>query len=904
MRSKPASMIAGATRTPRSTILLVGVLMLSALQLFGQPSETVRFAPAAGTFTGPIQVTLSGAASGQQIRYVAASGVEAASAQVTADSPRYTAPITVSATTVIRAAVFPANGSTPGRTTNALYLRIAPTLATFRSRLPVLVLDDLGAGPLEKDQVDHASWLFGYTPKATATFSGAMDFATPLLTTVRGTSSAEFPKKGYNLKMRTDANRSRAFPIFDLPAFERWALVAPWAFDQNFINNAFVYELSNRVGRWAPRTRLVEVFFNPMGDDLDLTDYAGIYVVTDRIRVEKGRVEIDSLSAGDVAAPAITGGYILKIDVQDPDEIGWTTDHGVPAGGVTSIVLVAPDAGDVTIEQLTYIQSYVQQMENALHSDRATNWSKRTHLDFIDRAAWVDHHILNVLASNPDGLIRSAYFTKPRGGKLQAGPVWDFDRALGAYWDDRTAVVNTWSGVGGSVDVWRSGWWGLLAEDPEFVQEWVDRWQTLRQAQMSTPALTALAQSLATTIGTEAADREAARWPDSASPYGSYAAQIDHLKTWLTERAAWIDSQFAAPPSLSVEAATITVSPPVGAFVAYTLDGSDPRDLGGGIAASAQLASEPITFPADSTVRVRSYDTVLAMSGRFPATPWSVDVTSEAGPGLNTDARIVNLSTRAVISAEQVPLIIGFVVDGAVPKRFLARAIGPGLSAFGESAPAAAPRLSIATSVGLELASNRGWQTSEAAAELPTLASSVGAFALTDSGDSALVIDLSRGMYTMQIANESDQPGAVLAEFYELDQQGRLANVSIRSPVQGDTGVMISGGFVVGGAGSKRLLIRAVGPSLRTLGVVNAVADPLLKIFSNRILVAANDSWSSGGNGPIVEAARNRVGGFALASGSQDAALARSFSPGVYTFEVSSAFGGEGMALVEIYDVR
>jgi hypothetical protein len=199
--------------------------------------------------------------------------------------------------------------------------------------------------------------------------------------------------------------------------------------------------------------------------------------------------------------------------------------------------------------------------------------------------------------------------------------VWDFDRSLGAYWDDRARVVDSWSGLGGQIDLWQYGWWGILAEDPEFVQGWIDRWQSLRTAQLSTTALTTLAQSLADSVGQEAAARDAARWPDNVSPYGTYTAQIEMLKDWLTRRTAWIDSQFVAPPSASSESGQRTFVPPEGAVLAYTRDGTDPRTVGGALSPNAELIAEPLTVSDSAAVRVRSYNPNRPAS--MPTSPWS-----------------------------------------------------------------------------------------------------------------------------------------------------------------------------------------------------------------------------------------------------------------------------------------
>lgn len=889
-----------AAPIPRAALCLTVCLGALVALVRAQPAQTVSFSPPAATFTDAFSVQLGGAAAGQHIRYVMASGPNADAAEVTASSPVYSGPLTFTTTTLIRAAVFNADSTTPGRVTSGHYVKLGANVSGFRSALPVLVLDDLGAGPLEKDGVNHASWLFGFASiGGVPTFSRAANFNTPVVSTVRGTSSAEFPKKGYNIRMRDAAARSRAFPIFDLPAYERWALVAPWSYDATFFNNAFVYELSNRIGRWAPRTKLVEMFFNTGADELDQSDYAGIYVVTDRIRVEPGRVAIAKLGTNDTTEPAITGGYLLQLEPPEPGDVSWVTSRGVPEQKPSEIVLAEPGAEDVTAVQLAYIKDYVQKMEDALHADLATRFEQRSYLDFIDRSSWVDHHILNVLVSNPDALHRSAYFTKPRGGRMQAGPVWDFDRAVGGFWDDRTSVIDTWSGLQANVDVWRTGWWGVLAQDPDFVQEWIDRWQTLRRAEFSTDALTTLAQTFADTIGLEAAQRDVARWPDSASPRGSYLAQIAYLKDWLRQRTEWIDAQFVAPPTTNLDGSSITYMAPDGALLAYTLDGSDPRAVGGGISPEAHLHAGPLTVPATTNVRVRSYDPVPRDT--FPSSPWSTFADTVLVSSATAQGRIVNLSSKATLTAGQPDgLIIGFVVQDAPAKRYLIRGVGPGLAGFGETNALRTPRLVVTAASGAVIAQNAGWPSDPAAAQLPSLAQSVGAFPfVAGSADAATLLETPRGNFTVQITSTTAQAGAVLGELYELDQAGRTANVSIRARASG--GEPLIGGFVIMG-GTNRVLIRAIGPTLRDFGVADAAGDPSLILRAGNAIIATNDSWLAGANGPAVEEAATRTGAFPLPAGSQDAGLVATLPAGNYTVEVKAA-GAGGTVLLEIYDV-
>ncbi len=126
---------------------------------------------------------------------------------------------------------------------------------------------------------------------------------------------------------------------------------------------------------------------------------------------------------------------------------------------------------------------------------------------------------------------------------------------------------------------------------------------------------------------------------------------------------------------------------------------------------------------------------------------------------------------------------------------------------------------------------------------------------------------------------------------------GTLVNVATRAAVGVGEEVLIAG-FVVRGPEPKSMLVRAAGPALRGFGVADALADPVLRIFSGAALLAENDNWS----GPGLAAAAARAGAFPFAPGSADAALLVSLPPGAYTAVVERARGATGLALVEAYE--
>ena len=146
-----------------------------------------------------------------------------------------------------------------------------------------------------------------------------------------------------------------------------------------------------------------------------------------------------------------------------------------------------------------------------------------------------------------------------------------------------------------------------------------------------------------------------------------------------------------------------------------------------------------------------------------------------------------------------------------------------------------------------------------------------------------------------------------MIEAYDADPgtpDGRFVAVSARA--QAGTGSeTLTVGFALTGNLPRKLLIRAVGPSLAPLGVTGVLADPQLSLYAgDRTLIASNDNWSSNpADAALLAAAAVQVQDFSLPAGSLDAALLVTLQPGTYTAQVLGANGGTGVALIEVYDV-
>lgn len=261
--------------------------------------------------------------------------------------------------------------------------------------------------------------------------------------------------------------------------------------------------------------------------------------------------------------------------------------------------------------------------------------------------------------------------------------------------------------------------------------------------------------------------------------------------------------------------------------------------------------------------------------------------------------RLANLSTRARVTAEN-PLILGFAVAGSESRTLLVRAIGPALAGFGVGDALAGTRLQIHDSSGAVIVANESWETADGITQVSARS---GAFPLAaGSADSAAVVTLAPGVYTMQIVDTAGAGGIALAEIYDADTRtsSRLVNVSSRGGA-GLGGDALISGFVISGDAPKRVLLRAVGPTLAEFGATNVVADPSIALYNSAgLTLGSNDNWV--GVSQLVTAATS-AGAFPLAAGSKDAAVIATLPPGAYTIQVSGRDGSGGAALLEVYEL-
>lgn len=374
-----------------------------------------------------------------------------------------------------------------------------------------------------------------------------------------------------------------------------------------------------------------------------------------------------------------------------------------------------------------------------------------------------------------------------------------------------------------------------------------------------------------------------------------------------------------APTSLLViNGGTISLtlggSSPVPSVVFFesSVDGATWVDAGVGTLSGGAWQLTGVTLPGGTTQ--------LRATGIVPTNGSDsglIRVTGSAVSG--SGSRLLNISTRAQTGTGDAVLIPGFVIGGTGSKQLLIRAIGPTLAlpAYGVTGALADPRMTLKrfnpaippSGAYEDVTSNDEWGTNTNAAEIGTVGTALGAFTMEDAHESALLLDLEVGQYTVVAEGVGGATGIAIVEVYDADAaspSAQLLNISNRGFAGEGAQVMIPG-FVISAEGPKTVLLRVVGPGLNQFGVTGTMADPKLTLFrqtGGETLIATQDNWSDHPDAGTTAAVAAQVQAFALTAGSTDAALVTTLQPGAYTVVGESAVpGSTGVVLVELYVV-
>jgi hypothetical protein len=318
-----------------------------------------------------------------------------------------------------------------------------------------------------------------------------------------------------------------------MPKENDW-LLNSFAFDDSMMRDYISYEMARQMGLYATNLRYCEVVLNG--------EYIGLYALSEKIKRDGDRVNIAKLDDDENLFPQVTGGYLMQTDrtsAEDPE--AWNSNGAV-------YIHEKPNSDDITEVQSSYIESVFRALDtNATNSDITNGYPS-----IIDVSAFVDYMLMAEIASNVDAYALSTYYHKDRGGKLRAGPVWDYNLTYGNDLFDASSHNFDRS----HTDVWQfkysnigANFWSDLFNEPTFKCYLAKRFNevTAKDAPLNYDYISNLIDTTVALIS-EAVVRENEKW----TTIPDFSGEINNMKSWIEERITWMQDNLGAFSSCNV----------------------------------------------------------------------------------------------------------------------------------------------------------------------------------------------------------------------------------------------------------------------------------------------------------------------------------------------------------------
>ena len=369
---------------------------------------------------------------------------------------------------------------------------------------------------------------------------------------IRGSSTQNFPKKQFAVETRDSLGENNNISLFGMPAENDWIFNAPYT-DKSLMRNAIIYKMARDAGRYASRSQYFELVLNG--------EYNGLYVMLEKIKRDKNRVDIAKLNPDEVSGDDLTGGYIIKIDKWDGENLGgWYSDLIDYSNNRKEgfYQYHYPKPGDIVYQQKDYIQSYIDDFEKLMKSADYAN-PLTGFPSMINWDSFIDFFIMQEITKNIDGYRLSTFLHKDKDsndGRLVAGPIWDFNLGFGNAnydegWDTEGWIIDLTEHIWGEYDWINPFWWCLIWIDPVFHNGVATRWIELRENTLSDQYVNTLIDSLYDHIGI-AAGRNFERW-STLGQYvwpnyfigNTYEEEVEYLRDWILKRMNWMDNELS-----------------------------------------------------------------------------------------------------------------------------------------------------------------------------------------------------------------------------------------------------------------------------------------------------------------------------------------------------------------------
>jgi hypothetical protein len=354
---------------------------------------------------------------------------------------------------------------------------------------------------------------------------------------LRGHTAQQIMKKSFGISIR-QLNDSLTHFI-GLPIAKKWVLYGPYL-DKTLLRNAFAYSIYKRMGHYSPQFRFCELFIN--------NDYQGIYMLCDKLEFGANRIPGEPADGMDSTLTGLDEDFLLEID--RGKKTSWYSSYKSNFGMTISYEYENPVYEELNPKQQQYLKAFVDSFETTVFQEKL-NKTSTEHLKYINPNTFYDYIILNELSRNIDAYRLSTFLVKrgiSRGGKLEAGPVWDYNLAFGLSSDLEGYNPQ------GFVYVYDANipfWWTVLIENENFSAGLKSRYTELRNSTLQYDSLMFLWNELENEIA-PSLNNNFTKWPvlnkndfwPNHFTGKNYNDECDYLKSWLKQRIDWLDKQW------------------------------------------------------------------------------------------------------------------------------------------------------------------------------------------------------------------------------------------------------------------------------------------------------------------------------------------------------------------------
>ena len=368
------------------------------------------------------------------------------------------------------------------------------------------------------------------------------DYNAKIAIEIRGSTSQQYPKKSYGLETQDILGNNNNVSLLGMPWENDWILYGAYP-DKTLMRNEITYSLFDLMRPYSPRYVYCELVIDGQ--------YKGVYTLMERIKRDRNRVEISRLDSTDNAGDSLTGGYIFKVDkLTGSSNTPWTS----PYQNKLKFLYHDPEYAELTPTQRNYIKNYVIAFENAVYGPNFKD-SVLGYRPYIESESFADFMIMQELGRTVDGYRSSSFMYKDKdskGGKLNCGPMWDFNLSFGNanYCDafDTTGWQYNFANVCSNFSTEPPNWWPRLLQDTTFANELQCRWQSLRLTILKTSYINNWIDSTAQYLD-EAQQRNFVRWPIlgvfvnwNYFVGNTFQSEVDYLKWWFESRSLYMDA--------------------------------------------------------------------------------------------------------------------------------------------------------------------------------------------------------------------------------------------------------------------------------------------------------------------------------------------------------------------------